>query len=302
MNNYQSGLQKLFYHQKHLERIKRGYAVAPIHVSIFPTIRCQLSCKFCFCRNEKKDQPELSMEDFTNAITVLKKYGTKALEFSGGGEPLLWQNFVAGVRLAHDKGFKLSLITNGLALENIPHEILSMFSWIRVSVYSMEQLEKVKFTYIPKGITVSLSYILFEGMDIKKLHDFAKANNLITRIAVPQPSTQQFEDVALDIVRRFGRPFFFSQKPRGTPAGCYMAWVRGAIDWEGFFLPCPATMIGHNEIQGRFRLCHAQDLERWIKENRPKDLGFKCGFCNCGKEINDFIHTLKNGVKDVEFV
>jgi organic radical activating enzyme len=302
MNNYQAGLSKLFYHQKHLEKMRRGKIVAPIHVSIFPTIKCQLACPYCCCRNEKKDQPELSIEDFTTAINTLNKYGTKAIEFSGGGEPLLWTHFVEGIKQAYSKGFKLSLITNGLALDTIPQMILSRFSWIRVSVYSMEQLRKVNFSHIPKEVPVSLSWIVSEGINIKELHDFAKEKNLKVRIAIPQPATFELEKVGMGITEQYGEPFFFSQKPRGNPAGCYMAWVRAAIDWEGFFLPCPAIMINHGEILGTFRLCHAVDLEQWLRMNRPKDLGFNCKFCNCGKEINDFVHGLINGVNDVEFV
>jgi MoaA/NifB/PqqE/SkfB family radical SAM enzyme len=303
------GRHKLIHHLGHLQKMRAGEVVAPIHVSVWPTLRCQSKCSYCCCRNENHSTSfqDLSWQDFIVAVDTLSKYGTKALEFSGGGEPLLWPHFSDGVIYARNHGLKLSLITNGYALPEISKDVLGKFEWIRVSFQSVQHAQAVDFSCIPKGTKFSASYIL-DGVgmveDLRPLHDFVKDKGIITRIAVAQPSAAAADEVGEDAVRRFGEPFFFSQKERGGPLGCYMAWVRAAIDWKGNFLPCPAVMLatGNGRVEPEFQLCHVSDLEEWLLNNRPKDLGFRCAFCNCGKEYNDLICSLINGVDDADFV
>ena len=302
--SYRAGLHKLLFHQEHINKIKAGEVVAPIHVTIFPTLACQLNCAYCFCRNQYKDGEELSLEDFTTGIDTLAKYGTKAIEFAGGGEPLMWSHFNKAVELAYSKGLKLSLITNGIALKDIPIDILEKFVWIRISVTSIENIKNVFTSHIPDKVKVSLSYTIdkLNKRDVRELYKFAKFKNLITRIAVAQPATEKDTCKIKEYIDKFGLPFFFSAKEFGTPQGCYMAWVRGEIDWKGYYLPCPAVMFTTQTVDDKFRLCHVKDLDQWLINNRVKDLGFKCSFCDCGKEINDFIHTQLKGIDDVEFI
>lgn len=299
-NPYQAGLPKLFQHLEHLIKVKEGKPVAPIHVSVWPTIRCQFSCNYCCCGKEDRREPDLPIGDFVSVLGVLKHYGTKAIEFSGGGEPLLWPDICEAVDMAA-RYFKLSLITNGVLLSDIPERVLGEFSWIRVSVLSMEQLRRTAFERIPKKTKVSLSHILSCESDLPNLYKFAKERNYITRLAIPQKGT--LTEQTKEALKKYDYPFFFSYKPTGTPLGCYMAWIRAAIDWRGNFLPCPAVMLAEGyKILDKFKLCHIRDLEEWLTNNRPKDLGYRCGFCNCGKEINDFIHQINEGCLYSEFV
>ena len=133
---YSPGVHKLIHHQEHLAKLEKREIVSPIHISVFPNITCQLKCEYCCFKYENKDSSELSMEDFKLAVDVLAKRGLKALELSGGGDPLLWTHFDAAVKYAKSKNLKLSLVTNGLALEKYNPELFSNFSWIRVSVQS----------------------------------------------------------------------------------------------------------------------------------------------------------------------
>ncbi|MFA5075664.1 MAG: radical SAM protein [Candidatus Babeliales bacterium] len=303
-DQYKPGTHKLMRHLDHLRKIRDGQIVAPLHVSVWPTIKCQMRCNVCCCQDEDHGaETSIPWDDYVEAVRVLSVYGTKAIELSGGGEPLLWRDFDKGVELAKENGIAVGLVTNGLELNKTPLYVLEKFSWIRVSVYSMEQIRDIDFKRIPA--TVSLSYILGHMDDLKNLHEFAVQNNLPVRLAVMQPSIPE-DDICAEIaIKHYGEPFFFARKERGIPAGCYMPWIRAAIDWTGHFLPCPSVMLvpgSVGKIADCFRLCHVRDLERWLQNNSPHDMGFRCGFCNCGKEHNDFIHELFSEVGNVEFV
>jgi len=307
-NTYKPGVHKLIHHQQHLEKIDKGEVVGPIHISVFPNTTCQLNCPYCSFGNTKRTPEELSLKDFMLAVDTLTKYGLKAMEFSGGGDPLLWSNFKFAVPYAYDKGLNLSLVSNGIALKNISQEILSLFSWIRISVRSAKYAEKIAMEHIPEKVKRSMSFIVDSNLalkELKKLYEFAKKENTIIRIAPMRPATQEWELKVQEETESYGYPLLFFTKPRGAPMACYMAWIRAAIDWRGNFLPCPSVELSFEnfgEIPENFFICKISELEKWLIENPPHDLGHRCSFCNCGKDINDYIYLLMQKTEDVDFV
>jgi MoaA/NifB/PqqE/SkfB family radical SAM enzyme len=313
------GVRKLAQHLGHLDKMVKGDPVAPIHVSIWPTVRCQLNCSYCCCRNEDEYERspdaedgenrnvELTLDDIKNVVDVLHRFGTKAIEFSGGGEPTLWPHLEDAVDYIYAKGIKISLITNCLSVDHLKPETISKFAWVRVSIQSAGYAKKVNWKKFYPHTKLSFSYIVSEDGDLselEKIHRYVFSENVTTRIAIQRPSKDGRELEVKNIVDTLGQPFFFSHKEVGTPKACYMAWVRAAIDWRGNFLVCPASQLSTNsegKIYQSFGLCHIHDLEEWLIENPPRDLGYRCKFCNCGKEHNDFVDDLMKGVDDAEF-
>ena len=303
---YKPGVHKLLRHLGHLDSMVKGIPISPIHISVWPTNRCQLNCDYCCCRNTTRNNAELDIELYKKTLPILSKYGTKAIELSGGGEPLLWSHIDEGVDFAHSLGIKQSLITNGIALKDTSRDTLSKFEWIRISVQSADYAEKIDFKKIP--VKTSLSYMVSDNTKLSNLlnlHVFSKEMGIPTRIAVARPCAIGRANEIKNIVVNLGDPFFFSDKKLGKPKGCYMAWIRAAIDWNGNFLPCPSIQQNkENEgfIPKNFILCNIVDIEEWILGNPPHDLGYSCSFCNCGKEENDFVHGLLKEVADADFV
>jgi organic radical activating enzyme len=308
MKEFTPGVHKFVKHLEHIQKMKNGEAVAPIHVSIWPTIRCNLKCSYCCCKDTPRDAPDLDFEVYTRAINVLNKYGTKAIEFSGGGEPLLWEAFSDAVIYATNMGLKVSLITNGVYLNKIPKEVLKKLAWIRISFQSEEHAKSIDYTHLA-GIKYSGSFIVTEEIGyVEKLIGIAELcskNDIVLRVAFAKPCEDNFEEAIKRIVLLTGPNVFFSDKQHGVPDGCYMAWIRAAIDWEGNFLPCPAMHLS-DEYKGfiprKFKLCHVDRLEEWINANRAHDLGFRCSTCNCGKENNDFFYKVVTNIADEDFV
>lgn len=299
-----TGTHKIANHLDHLIKIRNSEFVAPINISLWPTAKCQLSCDYCCCRNEENKNNTLNLEILKPAILTLKKYGLKAIEYSGGGEPLLWESFEDSVRYFHAQGIKLSLITNGLELCNISKDVLSCFEWIRVSLQSKTHAESVDWDNIPKDVRFTASHMYTSLYTLNALHEFLSKRKITTRIAVVQPFTGNIQDVK-NIVKLYDPLFFFSEKEQGVPAGCYMPWIRAAIDWNGNFLPCVSVQLTKDsvgKIDKSFKLCNIKDIEKWILNNKPHDMGYRCEPCNCGKQYNDFIDNFMKEHNDKDFV
>jgi hypothetical protein len=305
MKRYRPGTDKLMQHVGHLANIQAGLIVAPIHVSVWPTLSCQCRCEYCCCRNEEQGQPDLTWQDFVAAVDALVARGTKAIEFAGGGEPLLWPQFAKGVAYCRNKGLKVSLITNGLALGDIPKGTLAELAWLRVSVQSIRHAGAVNFKHAQEATRVSASFIATGTKELEGLRDFMRSAGIVTRVAIKQPCDNDMKyRMIKSVTEALGEPLFFADKPTGTPPGCYMAWVRAAIDWTGHFLPCPSVMLDDDggTVKKAFRLCHASKLGAWLDANPPRDLGFRCAFCNCGKENNELVHKMFERMDDADFV
>jgi len=307
-NLYTPGLHKLSHHLEHLKKIRDKEICGPIHVSIWPNNSCNLKCSYCCFRKIKRNFTELNYEDFCKGVDVLQKYGLKAVEFSGGGEPTLWKDFDNAVRYVNDKKLNLSLVTNGIKLNDISEDVLGKFNWIRISIQSVKQLKDININHIPYNVRKSFSYIVYsyeQFPSIRFLSLLAEEMNFVIRIAPYRPCDDAFEYCLEKEVEKFGYPLVFFKKVMGKPLGCYFTYIRAAIDWNGNFLPCPSIELS-NEYAGtipdNFPICHVSKLEMWLQNNPPHDMGFKCSFCNCGKDVNDFIHNLLEEKEDVNFV
>jgi organic radical activating enzyme len=310
-NTFTPGLNKLVHHLPHLQKIQERKAVGPINVDVWPNNTCNFNCKYCcfgeYFKGHKRDGIELELDHFCHAIDVLQKYGLKSVSFSGGGNPIMWQHFDDGVDYVYKKGLKLSLVTNGPMTLAKP-ETLSKFNWIRISIQSLNHAKTCGFELIPDNVRKSMSYIIFDQKtfnSIEKVSEWAKETDTVIRVAPIRPGTQEWSDKVGNEVNRLGKPLLFFDKPSGSPNGCYFAWIRGAITWEGKFLPCPSIELSpesFGKIPETFAVCHVMDLEEWLINNPPHDLGYRCSHCNCGKNVNNFIDNLMKKPEDVDFV
>jgi len=130
-----------------------GLPNAPKQVQIILSDLCNENCSFCAYRMDGYTSNELFVGDSerakygtNNPVRVMpgprafalldecKRLGVEGLQFTGGGEPTVHKQHVAIFRKALELGFKCSLVSNGLAWSKELIEVLSQFSWVRVSL------------------------------------------------------------------------------------------------------------------------------------------------------------------------
>ncbi len=87
--------------------------IAPFMVVWNFTKQCNLKCKHCYANATPYPAlDELSLEERYKVVDRLNKAGVAAISFSGG-EPLTNKDFLKVAKYAYDKGFYLSVATNG---------------------------------------------------------------------------------------------------------------------------------------------------------------------------------------------
>ena len=145
---------KIFGYPEKIRSFQEGRLTAPIYVRIKPTNRCNHGCRWC-CYSDGTIRPrdtgaddhlqskmhetmrehdEMPPEKAADLIDDLAAMGVKAVTFSGGGEPLLYSGICMLLERCLQLGLKYSAITNGHLLTGDRGSLLSMASWVRVSI------------------------------------------------------------------------------------------------------------------------------------------------------------------------
>jgi len=153
-----AALQKLYSHLKffnypeHIATIKQGQISPPIHVRIKPINQCNHDCWYCAYRssdlqlgeNMKLSSviPEKKMMEIADDLINM---GTKAITFSGGGEPLLYKPISRVVEHLGSAGLKIGCLTNGSNLKGkVAQSFANHGDWIRVSIDAWDDVSYAK--------------------------------------------------------------------------------------------------------------------------------------------------------------
>lgn len=130
---------KLLWQGEKVRRILDGEDCYPSQLELSLTDRCQLSCQWCVDAAWRRAFPGTWDPDvLLSRLAEFYQLGTRAITIEGGGEPLMHPEFDRIVLGAHDLGFHLGLITNGVALGKHAH-LVPLFRWIRVSLDSYDE-------------------------------------------------------------------------------------------------------------------------------------------------------------------
>jgi len=118
----------------------------PQYVQFYPTLRCNLSCSFCFNRGIKSGR-DISIKDSAKIISILAKIGVREIDILGG-EPTLHSDLSQIVDLIVENNLKATMSSNGC---------------------NIQLLEKLSETYKKKiQIGISLNYDSLS----KELHEY----------------------------------------------------------------------------------------------------------------------------------
>lgn len=133
---------KIFHHAELLQKLKTGERVAPIYVRIKPTNACNENCYYCHYKNSYlqlgnyRPNDMIPREKMLEIVDDLAEIGTKAVAFSGGGEPTVYPYINETLKRVLDRGINLAIITNGTRLQGETAELLAHAKWVRLSIDS----------------------------------------------------------------------------------------------------------------------------------------------------------------------
>lgn len=135
IQEYQIRHLRIFSHMDRIVKFGEG-CTAPITIEIHPTNLCNLSCSFCAYKNKKCEH--LGNAEFRKIIDHILKSQTKAVIFSGGGEPTMHVLLPSLIKILHDNNKEVGLITNGTQLDITKNKEYLLCKWIRISLNAID--------------------------------------------------------------------------------------------------------------------------------------------------------------------
>lgn len=136
----------------HLQAIADGRVLAPVHIRVKPTNRCNHDCWYCAYRNDSLSLGgEMSEQDSipeAKMLALAREFvdmGVKAVTFSGGGEPLLYKPLPKIIEVLATGGIRVAALSNGANLQGRVADALARHgTWIRISLDAWDDASYVK--------------------------------------------------------------------------------------------------------------------------------------------------------------
>lgn len=243
-----------------------------MQASLELTNRCNERCGHCYLPSFK-DDPEkiMALADWERVLSELREAGTLFLILMGG-EAMLNPHFWDILKLAHDRSFHVSMITNGLKIQtpevSLRLKNLGMIN-VTVSLYSNDAEIHDKMTRVrgshaktiraiqlcrEAGLQVTLNCLIGKQNihSIFDLEDWAMREDLMLKFdpmitpklngdmssTLERASENQLRDYFKEKIRRWpnGRPK--SSEESGGDYVCNAGKGKCAVTYSGDLLPC----------------------------------------------------------------
>jgi MoaA/NifB/PqqE/SkfB family radical SAM enzyme len=239
--------------------------------------------------------------DLTKVIIELKGRGLKTIEWTGGGDPTLWDSIADAIFFVDEMGLEQGFITNGVALkEKLTKSVLNKLKWVRIS---MNCLDYVKTIDVPRiNGTLGFSYVWNDRTNEDTLDRLFKMTKDIgpkyVRVVPDCQSTleeQERNNRKLgEKVAEWGSPYFYQRKDFSAPHHCYWAYFKPFILHDGWTYPCSSVVLNttsERTFHDKFRWVKMEELAKVYDRQMSPLVVTECDHC-VFRPQNDLIQKL----------
>lgn len=309
LNTFTSTGSKLIYHPKVLGKIINRHMGTPMSLQIAPTSRCNLNCVFCSNVNRSIHE-DLDVDRLMAFLFQMSLNGAKTVEWTGGGDPTMYEYIHQMVEYSKEIGYQQGMITNGIKLvdmEDFPFELLK---WMRISMNGLDYMKSITVPDLPTSTILGFSYVMNRNttdLSLQKLHDHVEAYQPDYVRIVPdcQCSLEQQKinnKVFGERVAKWGSPFFYQPKMFKTPVSCYWGYFKPFLLHDGWIYPCSSVVLNdeaERSFHSKYRWAKMEEFEQVYKDEMkscPINNCSHCVFYQQNKTIIDLLNP--NGMED----
>ncbi len=179
-NSYTSKGNKIAHRHDLLDAIRKEGRFIPVTIQLAPTEACESDCPFCSVRHRNITQ-YIKVNEIERCIRDFASLGCKALQITGGGNPLLYgdkkcrADINSIIRIAAEHHLEVGIITNSHDLSRIEPSLHPFINWIRISLIKLDvgkSPQDYNFNSFPQQ-KIGLSYIYYhegQGHQTKRFY------------------------------------------------------------------------------------------------------------------------------------
>lgn len=141
MKNTEYSPYKIIHHPYKLHAMRQGRQPMPLQVQLVLTNACNHRCTFCAYRMDGylsnatfSAGHRIKEEQAMSIIESSRANGIPAIQFTGGGEPLVHPSAPLIINNTIEMGMDVGLVTNGALLTEELCDSLGSSKWVRISV------------------------------------------------------------------------------------------------------------------------------------------------------------------------
>lgn len=307
---------KLLQHTDVLYAIQHDKTFKPITIQLAPTNRCDLKCGYCSVKN--RDQKlEMGLDEIIIGLKQFRDLGAKALEISGGGNPLLYPYINEVISHAYSIGYEIGIISNStnpslyLTSDNI-----NKLSWIRISMSGLDFGKSFDFSQIPShklGLSYIINHITTEHT-LQHISDIAKQYDVKFVRLAPDclgDDALTINDKWDSIISKISNDKLFIKEIGDNyhpHTNCYVGLIRPYWTPEGVFI-CSSHVLSTQKVEDRFKLCDIGNVLDFYKTANTKfsngELPYQINTNDCYHcyyfNNNKIIHTVATELPDRNF-
>jgi len=311
---------KLLQHTDVLYSIQNNKKFKPITVQLVPTEVCDLKCDYCSVKNRNK-KGFIPLDTIKQGLYDFAFMDAKALEITGGGNPLLYPHINEVIDYAFELGYDIGVITNSVnPINYLTFESLEKLKWIRISLSALDNDINVitDFSGIQKE-QLGLSYIINTKTNediIKRIGEIATQYDVKFVRLAPDclgDDALTIKDKWNDVIQKYNvdNKIFLKEindNYFAFPDGCYVGLVRPYWTHSGVYI-CSSHVLKTQNYEDRWKLCDIKDVFRFYATAnynyklgmKPYDIDIsKCYHCYYYNN-NKLLHTVSNEMQDRNF-
>jgi len=304
LNKYTSTGVKFMRHKEAIELCRESGMATPISLQVAPTSKCNLKCSFCSNVNRTTHE-SLDPEKLCGFIRELSYRGLKTVEWTGGGDPTMYEHIRDLILFTKGLGLEQGLITNGILLGKVlSQNALDSLSWVRISMNCLD--------YIPTGFkipkikgTLGFSVVIHKSLKSTFWHDLdeyvKEYKPAYVRVVPNCQTTKEQQEVNNKefpkYVETLGKPYFYQPKVFEKPERCWWGYFKPFLLHDGYVYPCSSVVLNEDSersFHSKYRWYHMDEAVEQMygteMKHFPTESCTHCVFTDQNNMVDPLIH------------
>jgi organic radical activating enzyme len=280
--------RKLLHEWRFIKAAVEHKQIYPLSIECAPEARCNLNCSYCSNANRtiaESLDPYLLLDVFA----AMKRLGAKSIQWTGGGEVLLYPDINMMIKECAKMGYQQGMITNGTMFHKLAKHNLKYLKWIRVSL-NEEAFDKIKIPDLPDNVTLGLSHVYTDDTTpevIHRINEFIKRCDpkyvrIVSNCLTTPENQERNNRIIASIVKSWGPPYFYQPKEFKQPERCWWFMVKPFILHDGFVYRCSSVVLNPNSegrFHERYRFCRLEELVDFYQKKSEPYIPDSCSNC-----------------------
>lgn len=256
----------------------------------------------------------MPIQEALEIIRNFKKHGCLAVTITGGGEPLCHQYLAEMIWEFHHLGIEVGLVTNGLLLDRLSVEVLSLLTWCRISNADHRSFtpnyKQILDRAIQAPIDWAFSHVVSTDPNLEEIEaivDYANEKNFThVRLVADLFAVDaiSFNAIKTALKGKDERVIYQPRKSYSQGSECLIGYIKPIVAPDfNMYLCCGvqyALQTPGRDLPDELCMGNARNLDEIYKA--PKSFDTRKCVCCYYENYNTILRAMASDIKHAKFI